>query len=119
MSITFKKRLNMALLALSILCSCQIDREIKKGENTMVEKKDWKSEVNTILKHYGHRNWIVVADAAYPEQSNNAIKTLSIQASQLEAVEYVSNLIEKTSHVDANIFIELYEKGIGIVRDVE
>ncbi len=72
----------------------------------MAEKKEWKSEVSTILKHYGHRNWIVVADAAYPEQSNIAIKTFSIEASQLEAVEFVNNLVEKASHVDANIFID-------------
>ena len=56
------------------------------------------------MKLFGHRNWIVVADGAYPQQSNQAIKTISVDASQLEVVEFVNQLIEKAKHVDANIF---------------
>ena len=55
---------------------------------------------------FGHRNWIVVADAAYPQQSNQAIKTLAINTDQLEVVEFVNQLIEKTSHVNATIFVD-------------
>tara|TARA_B100000809_G_scaffold266806_1_gene331788 strand:- start:3712 stop:3867 length:156 start_codon:yes stop_codon:yes gene_type:complete len=43
---------------------------------------------------------------AYPEQSNPAIKTITIYASQLEAVKFVSALIEKATHVNATIFID-------------
>ena len=82
-----------------------IENKTKKREDTMIEM-GWKSQVQAKLKAYGHRNWIVVADAAYPKQSNLAIETMPIDADQLEAVTYVSELVEKSTHVDANIFVD-------------
>lgn len=70
------------------------------------EASNWKTEVATTLERYGHRNWIVVADAAYPQQSNPAIETIVIDATQLEAVAYVNELIEKAGHVDGTIYLD-------------
>ena len=76
----------------------------------MTEQKttepNWKAKEEATLEQYGHRNWIVIADAAYPKQSNPAIETIVIDASQLEAVKYVSTLIEKATHVEAAIFLD-------------
>ncbi|WP_162340061.1 RbsD/FucU domain-containing protein [Cyclobacterium salsum] len=85
-------------------CTKPVRQEPNIGEKADV--KDWKSEVKSFLQLFGHRNWIVIADAAYPKQSNKAIKTLAIDADQLEAVEFVNQLIEKATHVKANIFID-------------
>lgn len=71
-----------------------------------VQSTDWKSEFEQTLNLLGHRNWIVIADAAYPQQSNSAIQTISIEANHLEVVEFVSKTIENAKHVDANIFID-------------
>ena len=95
----------IALSILTFMLSCQAPVQ-KQNTNNQKMDKNWKSEVEQTLKQFGHRNWIVIADAAYPEQSNPAIKTITIDDSQLEAVEFVSQLVEKTSHVDANIFID-------------
>jgi len=73
---------------------------------TKESKMDWKKELDAKLKLYGHRNWVVIADGAYPQQSNPAIETITIDASQVAAVEFVSNLIGKATHVDANIFVD-------------
>ncbi|SOE20295.1 RbsD / FucU transport protein family protein [Spirosomataceae bacterium TFI 002] len=88
------------------LLSCSKPVENKNNIETMSEVSDWKLEVEKTLKLYGHRNWIVIADGAYPQQSNPAIKTITIDADQLEAVEYVNQLIEKAKHVEANILID-------------
>ena len=95
----------IALSILTFMLSCQTPVQ-KQNTNNQKMDKNWKSEVEQTLKQFGHRNWIVIADAAYPEQSNPAIKTITIDDSQLEAVAFVSQLVEKTSHVDANIFID-------------
>ena len=95
----------IALSIISLLLSCQTAVQ-EQNKNTQAMEENWKTEVEKTLKLFGHRNWIVIADAAYPEQSNPAIKTITIDDSQLEAVEFVSQLVEKTSHVDANIFID-------------
>jgi len=89
-----------------IILSCS-ERVPNEHRNELKsETTDWKSEVEKTLELFGHRNWIVIADAAYPLQSNQAIKTINIKADQLEAVEFVNRLIEKAKHVDANIFID-------------
>ena len=83
--------------------SLELEAEQKQKSTEMV---DWKTEIQQKLDVYGHRNWIVIADAAYPKQSDPAIETITIDADQLEAVAYVSSLIEKAAHVDANIFVD-------------
>lgn len=79
--------------------------------HTMTKSKlvetDWKTKVEETIVRYGHRNWIVVADAAYPQQSNPAIETMVIDASQLEVVSYVNERIEKAAHVDPIIYLDL------------
>lgn len=89
-----------------VVVSCS--RPVEKSQNNEVtsELKDWKSEVKQTLKLFGHRNWIVIADGAYPKQSNPAIKTITIEADQIAAVDFVNQLIEKAIHVDANIFVD-------------
>ena len=95
----------IALSIISFMLSCQTAVQ-EQNTNTQAMEENWKTEVEKTLKLFGHRNWIVIADAAYPEQSNPAIKTITIDDSQLEAVEFVRQLVEKTSHVDANIFVD-------------
>lgn len=87
------------------MLSCQTTVQ-EQNTNKQAMEENWKTEVEKTLKLFGHRNWIVIADSAYPEQSNPAIKTITIDESQLEAVEIISDLIEKAKHVDANIFID-------------
>ena len=104
-STMIKEIMAVFIILITILsCSHPVHQEPNNVENA--DLKDWKSEVETTLQLFGHRNWIVIADAAYPQQSNQAIKTLTIDADQLEAVEFVNQLIEKANHVDATIFID-------------
>lgn len=98
------KIISLIILCTLLSCSAPVQKEKNNGPNPEVQ--DWKSEVAETLKLFGHRNWIVIADGAYPQQSNTAIKTITIPASQLEAVNYVSQLIEEAGHVDANIFVD-------------
>jgi L-fucose mutarotase/ribose pyranase (RbsD/FucU family) len=90
-------------------CTTPQEKPLNIESDTTVKTEaiaDWKHEIQQKLKAYGHRNWIVVADAAYPKQSNPAIETIWIDDDQLEAVAYISELVEKATHVDANIFVD-------------
>lgn len=87
-------------------CNCPPKKEAEVHVMDVKEKTGWKTDLEAKLKVYGHRNWIVVADGAHPQQSKPAIETITIDASQLDAVAYVSELITKATHVDANIFVD-------------
>ncbi|NOR73940.1 MAG: hypothetical protein GQ525_02150, partial [Draconibacterium sp.] len=68
------------------MLSCSVPSNEQKDNTVSSEAQDWKSEVAETLKLFGHRNWIVIADGAYPQQSNPAIRTITVDASQLEAI---------------------------------
>ena len=66
----------------------------------------WKGRLNSLLPLYGHRNWIVVADAAYPAQSNPGIETLATGGEHLEVLRNVLDAVGASSHVRANVYVD-------------
>lgn len=69
-------------------------------------KPEWERELETTLPLYGHRNWIVVADSAYPAQSKPGIETIVSGAGQLEVARKVADAINASRHVRANIYLD-------------
>ena len=67
---------------------------------------DWKSQLSALLPLYGHRNWIVVADSAYPAQSKPGIETVASGAEQLAVVRHVLEGITSSAHIRANIYVD-------------
>lgn len=85
-------RIKILVLALVIVCIC--------GCNS------WQHRFNEILPEYGHRNWIVVSDSAYPKQSASGIETITTSQEPLEVLEIVLNAIEEASHVQAIVMLD-------------
>jgi L-fucose mutarotase/ribose pyranase (RbsD/FucU family) len=67
---------------------------------------DWKTQLSGLLPLFGHRNWIVVADSAYPAQSRAGIETIVSGADQLDVVRHVLDAIGSSAHVRANVFAD-------------
>lgn len=68
--------------------------------------QDWKQQISEQLLLFGHRNWILVVDAAYPLQSKTAIKTIVTGEDQLVVVNEVLHRIENSTHVYPEVFID-------------
>ncbi len=66
----------------------------------------WRGRLDRELPAFGHRNWIVIADSAYPKQSAHGIETIVTGAGHLDVLDYVLEHIEKTAHVKANILLD-------------
>jgi hypothetical protein len=58
------------------------------------------------LPAFGHRNWIVVADSAYPAQSRDAIETVYVGGEQLDAVRQVLKAVERAAHVRPSVLVD-------------
>jgi hypothetical protein len=71
-----------------------------------IMKSDWKRETRALLPLFGHRNWIVVGDSAYPAQSRPGIETIVSGAGQIEVARVVLDAIAASKHVRANIFLD-------------
>jgi D-ribose pyranose/furanose isomerase RbsD len=86
---------------------------------------NWKEKLQKQLPLLGHRNWIVVADSAYPLQTAPGIETIYVEADQLEVVKGVLAELAKTKHVKPTIYTDTEMKfvaeknapGIGAYRD--
>jgi hypothetical protein len=66
----------------------------------------WKSTLNNVLPLWGHRNWIVVADSAYPAQSNPGIETSATGVDHLELLNAALSAIGDRKHVRPKIYLD-------------
>ena len=66
----------------------------------------WHRRFESTLTEYGHRNWIVVADSAYPKQSAPGIETIATGKGQLEVLEIVLDAIADAPHVQAIVMLD-------------
>ncbi len=66
----------------------------------------WKERLNAVLPLYGHRNWIVVADSAYPAQSNPGIETIVAGGDQIAVLEHVLAAVGQCKHIRANVYAD-------------
>jgi hypothetical protein len=68
--------------------------------------KDWQSQFSEQLSLLGHRNWIIVADYAYPLQSAPGIQTIYTGDDHLEVLQTVLQEIDTAPHIKANILLD-------------
>jgi hypothetical protein len=67
---------------------------------------DWRTRFTEQLALFGHRNWIIIADSAYPLQSASGITTIPTDKSHLEVLKIVLHEIDKAPHVKPVILLD-------------
>ncbi|NOY38136.1 MAG: hypothetical protein GXO83_11260 [Chlorobi bacterium] len=67
----------------------------------------WRKQLQDALPLYGHRNWILIVDMAYPLQSKPAIETVYTGEDQLLVVKTVLEAIDKAPHVYPEVFLDM------------
>jgi hypothetical protein len=78
------------------------------------EKADpWRLVLKRLLPLWGHRNWIVVADAAYPAQSNPGIETIATEVDHLVVLKATLDALQNSKHVRANIYLDAELKSVS------
>ncbi len=94
------------------------------GSPVCAEQPDWETELQRQLPLLGHRNWIVVADAAYPAQTAPGIRMIYTGEKQLDVVRKVLGAVRRQKHVRGVVFTdaelpfvpERFARGIGEYR---
>lgn len=75
--------------------------------------ENWKQKLQKELPLLGHRNWIVITDAAYPLETAPGIETIYVEADQLEVVKGVIAEMTKTQHVKPTIYTDAEMKFVA------
>ena len=81
------------LFSFILLCSC-------------IPEQSWQEKLETVLSEYGHRNWIVVADYAYPSQSADGLETIFTGEDHLAVLTTVMEQIELAPHIRPKVMID-------------
>jgi len=66
----------------------------------------WEERLEELLPFYGHRNWIVVADFAYPAQVSPGIETVLAEEDHIEIVQRVLQKVDQAPHLRALIWMD-------------
>jgi RbsD / FucU transport protein family len=90
----------VALLALTVITVAFVTRS-------------WCPRLKEQLPLLGHRNWIVVADSAYPLQTAPGIETIYVAADQLTVVKSVLAELAQTKHVQPTIYTDAEMKFVA------
>ena len=67
---------------------------------------NWEQILKDRLKLYGHRNWVVIADSAYPAQSKQGIETIAADDEQATVVERAFAILRECKHVRPAIYTD-------------
>jgi L-fucose mutarotase/ribose pyranase (RbsD/FucU family) len=98
-----KRRLVAAPLALGLLLCGGWQPAAQPASRTMPA---WQKTLVERVPLYGHRNWIVIADSAYPAQSGTGIETVVSDADHLEVVEAVLKAVGQSKHVRPIVYTD-------------
>ena len=90
-----KRIIVFSVLAWTLVCASGCDTN-----NT------WQNRFESALPEYGHRNWIVIADAAYPMQSAPGIETIATGVDHFEVLNHVLEAIDGASHVQPIVMLD-------------
>jgi hypothetical protein len=70
------------------------------------ESTNWRHKLAQQLPLLGHRNWVVIADSAYPLQSGEGIETVATWADNLTVLKTVLLQLNASKHVRPVIYLD-------------
>lgn len=73
---------------------------------TGAQSETWRSTLHREIPALGHRNWVVIADSAYPLQTAPGIETVQTGATQEEVLRTVLQELSSAKHVSPAVFLD-------------
>lgn len=94
------------ILFFIIFLTCLSACTKKKSESDTAKLPDWKTEVDAHLSGFGHRNWILIVDKAFPAQNTNGLITIDTKENLQEALLYTLQHIAKSTHIKPIVYTD-------------
>jgi len=108
-------RAKMPVIGLIILLAAfaACDREDEKGEEGIAmsyaqaaKASAWMDKLTAYLPALGHRNWIVVADSAFPLQISPGIETIVTGEDHFAVLAKVLKAVDGAKHIRPKIWLD-------------
>ncbi|MBC7694298.1 MAG: hypothetical protein H7141_02510 [Burkholderiales bacterium] len=98
-----RKNNTLLLIALLAIISCN-QSSTDAAKQTDAAGMDWKKQFNQTLPLLGHRNWIIVADKAFPQQNAAGMEIINTNENLLTVLNYVLKQVNSSAHVKPIIY---------------
>lgn len=66
----------------------------------------WRYQIRDTIGRFGHRNWILVADSAYPLQTAPGVTLVATGQPHEVVLEVVFDALATAEHVRANVYLD-------------
>jgi hypothetical protein len=67
---------------------------------------NWEEILRDRLKLFGHRNWLVIADSAYPAQTRQGVETIVADEEQTVVLSRALEILGGCRHIKATIYAD-------------
>lgn len=86
-----------------LTCSCVLGLAGCAGDSSA--KRPWLGTIRHELGYLGARNWVVVAEAAFPTSSRRGLRVIQVDADIPDVLEGLEDVIEEKHHVKPRIYL--------------
>ena len=108
-----RKTIAVIGIALMIAAAATCDREDDEEEEGIavshaqaVKAPAWTDTLAAYLPALGHRNWIVVADSAFPLQISPGIETIATGEDHFAVLKKVLEMVDGAKHIRPKIWLD-------------
>jgi D-ribose pyranose/furanose isomerase RbsD len=75
-----------------------------KSHTKEIGTENWKTKFEAELPLLGHRNWIIIADKAFPQQNSAGIEIIYTDQNLASVLKYVDSAVAKNNHITPIIY---------------
>lgn len=87
----------LMFLVMTLLVSCQ---------SQQAEEPSWEDKLKETVNQFGHRNWILVVDKAFPALSSKDIEVINTDASMTTVLKKTLDLTVRSLHVKPIVYVD-------------
>lgn len=90
------------VVAVSMLFSCKMET----NSTASVVKPSWQLQFDSLLPLLGHRNWIIIADQAFPLQASPGMVYIDTRTSLPAVARYAMQQLDSAAHVSPVLYVD-------------
>jgi len=90
------QRLSYFLVCTALLAGCAGESE---------PDRPWVGSIRNELGYLGARNWVVIAEAAFPVHSRRGLKVIQVDEDIPEVLKGLEEVIEEKHHVKPRVYV--------------
>jgi D-ribose pyranose/furanose isomerase RbsD len=85
-------------------------------ESKPADSKEWQKALQSKLAAFGHRNWILIVDEAFPMQNGSGITYINSNEKLIPVLSYTLAEINNSSHVKPIIY---HDKELSFIAEAQ